>query len=105
MHPLLEPLEVKLLDLLLPLLLLQSVVLVDVTHQPRYYHLCPHVVAQQTTRTDLLPTGRTLLLHFTVVVLYTLTAKLVQTLPHIQRVLVHISAHWAKKGRLLYLLK
>lgn len=32
MHPLVEPLEVKLLDLLLPLLLLQSVVLVDVTH-------------------------------------------------------------------------
>ena len=105
LHPFVECLEVEMLDLFLPLLLLKIVVLIDVADKSWYYRLCAHIVAEETARTDLLAAGGTLLLYLPIVVLDALTAKLVQTLPHIQWVLIHVRAHGTQQRCLLNLLK
>ncbi len=93
-HLLMESAEIELLALFISLLLLQLIVLFDVSDQRRYYHLGLHVITQETPRSYLVTTRGTLFLHLTIVILDALTTKFVQTLLHIQWVLVNISANW-----------
>jgi hypothetical protein len=93
-HPLNEALIIKLLNLLLSLQLLQPVYFVDVYHQGIDYLGGLHVLSEEATRTNRLSTAGTLFLYLTIVIFYAVAAELVQTLTHIQRVLVQVIAHW-----------
>jgi hypothetical protein len=101
LHPLHKPRIIESSDLLLPLLLLEPIELIDISDHRPYYPLCFDVLPQQPPRAYLLATGRALFLNLSVVVLYAVAAELMQTLPHIQRVLIYIVTNRAKQGGFL----
>jgi hypothetical protein len=104
-HSLLKAVEVKLQAFLLPFLLLQPVELSNVCDECRNNVLSFDIVPEEPPRADLVATGWTLFLDLAIVVLDAFPTELVQTLPHVERMLVHVRAHWTQQRSLLYLLK